>query len=294
MIDLHIHSNHSDGTFSVIEILKEAQRMNLDVISITDHDSIKAYKELENIDVKKYYSGKIIVGAEMKSVFKDIPVEILGYNIDLKKAKQRKYIDSLETLYLNIQREYLKHLKEVGKTIGLKFNEDIYINENKMQYASDIFQTEIKKYPENIDILKKNNIKLEPNFYRAAQCNPNTVFYIKETDRFPKVKELIDEIHKTGGLAFLAHPYIYPLENTLEFVEQIINETDLDGLECYYSYFTKEQTESLIKLCKTHNLYISGGTDFHGQNRLDTKLGIGTGDLNIEKEVINEWINKGR
>ena len=81
MIDLHIHSTYSDGSYSVKEILQEAENKKLEYISITDHDCIDAYKELENMNIKSFYNGKIIVGCEFKCYLEEfsIPVEILGY-----------------------------------------------------------------------------------------------------------------------------------------------------------------------------------------------------------------------
>lgn len=273
MIDLHIHSNHSDGSSTVTEILEEAEKRNLEIISITDHDSVKAYEELKRIDVKQYYSGTIISGCEMKCVYKNTPVEILGYNVNIEKFKNSPNLGNLKEKYINIQKEYLDHLKKVGKEIGLKFNKGLDVNIEKTQYASDIFQKEILKYPENIEILKNNQIELEPNFYRAQQCNPNSIFYINETRSFPSMEEMIQEIQEAEGLAFLAHPYIYPFESTIEVVEEMIKVHNLDGIECYYSYFDANQTQSLIQLCNKYHLHKSGGTDFHGKNRPDTRNG---------------------
>lgn len=287
MIDLHIHSNYSDGSESVKNILKEAEKRKLEVISITDHDTIKAYDELKMIDIKQYYSGTIISGCEMKCVYKNTPVEVLGYNIDIDKI--RNFNNLGQEKYLNIQKRYLEHIKQAGKQIGLKFNDELDINMKRMQYASDIFEKEILKYPENMEILKKNHLEIKPNFYRAQQCNPDSIFYIDETTSFPSMEEVIEEIHNAGGLAFLAHAYIYPFDNTLEIVEEMINTHKLDGIECYYSYFNNDQTQNLIKLCNKYNLYMSGGTDFHGKNRPDTQMGIGTGNLRIEKEIIENW-----
>lgn len=88
MIDLHIHSKYSDGTDSVVEILEKAQKRNLEYISITDHNTCSAYQELKNIEVKKYYKGKIITGIELNTIVLDIPIEILGYDIDVKVRRK--------------------------------------------------------------------------------------------------------------------------------------------------------------------------------------------------------------
>ena len=69
MIDLHIHSNNSDGSDSVLEILKKCEELKLNYISFTDHETCAAYNELKNINIKKYYSGTIIPGIEIKCAY---------------------------------------------------------------------------------------------------------------------------------------------------------------------------------------------------------------------------------
>jgi len=88
MVDLHIHSTHSDGSDTVLSILKKAQRVGLDVISITDHNSIGAYYEIEEYDfLKSVYKGKLITGTELLAVYKNNFIEILGYGFDRDKLK---------------------------------------------------------------------------------------------------------------------------------------------------------------------------------------------------------------
>lgn len=290
MIDLHIHTTYSDGSYSVKEILKEAQNRKLEIISITDHDCVNAYKELNNIDVKKIYKGQIITGCEFKCVFTDykLPIEILGYGFDTKQVKEFLNLNN----NINIQSKYLEHLKNIGKEIGLIFDENIKIDYNKNEYASAIFEKEINKNSKNKQKLKENNIIINNNFYRDAQSNKDTIFYIDETKDYAKPEVIIDLIHKSGGKAFLAHPYIYPINNTLQMIEKFINQYNIDGLECYYSLFSKEQTNELVKLCEKFNLYTSGGTDFHGANKPDIQLGIGKGNLKIDKQKVEKWIKK--
>ena len=172
MIDLHIHSTYSDGSYSVVELLKEAEKKKIEIISITDHDNVGAYEELRNLDVKRYFSGKIIPGCEFKCVFTKygLPIEILGYGFDVSAIEEfLKYNSSI-----NKQERYLKHLKEVGSKIGLIFDKNIKINPNRNEYASAIFEKELNKHIENKEILLANNIKIETNFYRDAQSNKNS------------------------------------------------------------------------------------------------------------------------
>lgn len=156
MIDLHIHTTYSDGTYSVKEILKEAQEKKLEVISITDHDNVKAYKEIWKIDVNNFYSGKIITGCEFKCVLPEynLPIEILGYEFEVSIVE--KFLDSHNNM--EKQSKYLEHLKSVGKRIGLTFDENIKVNLERAEYASLIFEREINKYEKNKQILFENGI----------------------------------------------------------------------------------------------------------------------------------------
>lgn len=289
MIDLHIHSTYSDGSYSVKEILQEAQNKKLEYISITDHDCIDAYKELENMNIKNYYKGNIIVGCEFKCYLEEfhISIEILGYGFDLNIIKQ--YFENNNIM--GVQKNYLEYLKKQGKKVGLIFDENLKLIDNH-SYASAAFETELLKYSENKEIMRKHHISLEPNFYRAEQCNKNSIFYIDENKDFIGIEGLLDKIHEAKGLAFLAHPYIYPADNVEEMVEYIANTYQLDGIECYYSTFTEEQKQTMINCAQEHNLYISGGTDFHGILKPDIEMGEGRGNLQIQKEIISDWINK--
>ena len=85
MVDLHTHTTHSDGDSSLKELLMDAEKNNVTLLSITDHDTVDAYKELKNMDYKKIYSGRIITGGEFNVIFNNAKIELLGYNFDIDK-----------------------------------------------------------------------------------------------------------------------------------------------------------------------------------------------------------------
>ena len=88
MIDMHIHTKYSDGTYSVKELLEKAEELSLECISITDHDNCKAYNEFENLKVEDYFSGKLVQGIELKCLYKGRLIEILGYNYNKEKMEK--------------------------------------------------------------------------------------------------------------------------------------------------------------------------------------------------------------
>ena len=190
-----------------------------------------------------------------------------------------------------IQTEYLEYLKKIAKKIGLIFNQEITIDDNFI-YASDCLERELKRYPENSEILKRNNIFIETNFYRDCQSNKSSIFYIDETKNFPKPEEVINEIHVAGGLAFLAHPFLYPFKNQKEEIENIVKKYNIDGVECYYSLFNEKEKEWIRCICNKYKKYVSGGSDFHGISKPDISVGKGRGDLIVNEADVIEWIEK--
>ncbi len=290
MIDLHIHTNHSDGTDSVEELLKKAELKKLEIISITDHDSVGAYYELEkNPEIRNLYSGKIIVGGEFKSCYDKVPIEILGYGIDYKKMKIHN-IDMQK-----MQNTILEKLKSVCKKLGLKYDEEktyIDMNDNMKKYAAYTLGKELLNHEENMKIIKEIGEFIPETFFRVHSSNAESPFYVDETIYSISIDELISRIHEAGGLAFLAHGFIYPFKEKDKTIEKILTTTEIDGMECIYTLFSEEERKKACELCKKHNKYMSGGSDYHAKNKPNVELATGTNrNVNIEKEFVQPWIN---
>lgn len=290
MIDLHLHTNNSDGTDSVEELLIKAEKEKLKVISITDHDSIDAYKELENKNIRNKFTGKIIIGAELKTFYKEVPIEILAYGIDYKTLKIHKI-----KMY-ELQKKILEDYKTIGKKLGMKFDENIFVSETDTmrKFASFTFANEILKYEENKKILFSIGPECDAaTFYRVHASNKESIFYYDETQFSISLEETINRIHEAKGLAFLAHPYLYPYKDKEKIIEEILSEFKIDGLECEYPLFSEEERKKLKELAKKYNKYISGGTDYHADNKPNISLGKGIdGNINIQEEMIEDWIEK--
>lgn len=292
MVDLHLHTNYSDGTDTVKELLINAEMQKLNIISITDHDSIDAYKELENSEIRNLFSGKIIVGIELKTYYNGIPMEVLGYGIDYQKIKINK-IDIYD-----IQVNSLKELKKRAKKLELIFDEKINVSKTdpRRKFASYVFATELLKHEENKKILLSIGPAFtETSFYRVHTSNKNSIFYYDESKCGIPLKEAIDIIHNAGGLAFLAHPLVYPFEeeSKLNEIELILKNYELDGLECEYPLFSSEEREGLKNIASKYKKYVSGGTDYHANNKPNINIGTGiNNNIHITNQYIDKWIDK--
>lgn len=291
MIDLHIHSTNSDGSKTVKEILTEAQNLGLTTISLTDHETCGAYNELERINIKDYFKGNIINGIELKSQYKDIVLDILGYGIDYKEMS--KY---LEECYKGITREKIQEsqLKEFYK-IGLKNKLTLRsideLNWDRTRdWASIVFYNEIKSHLENKSKVPSDLWEDFKNFKNNHYHIKGNTFYINMAKDYPKIEIIIDIIHQSGGKAFIAHIYQYKeIENKILELKEIINKYSIDGIECYHSIFSNSESEKLQKFAKSHNLLISGGSDYHGINKPDISLGIGKGNLEVPDKILVDW-----
>ena len=258
MIDLHMHTKYSDGTDSVTELLKKVEKAQLNIISITDHNTALAYEELEKINVKDFYSGKIIPGVELNTKVLNIPIEILGYNIDYKKINEllpNTYIDAKKRNRIEAERLYKKCVEA-----GLKIDDDCFNNYDENIFASKFIQTELTKYEENKQKISEDAWNDARIFYRKYMSNPEGILYVEMDDFVPDFETAANIIRECGGKVFLPHIYEYR-ENSEKILDYILQHYQIDGIECFYTTFTEEQTANLLKVCKDNNLYVSGGSD---------------------------------
>ncbi len=294
MIDLHIHTNESDGTFTAEEVLKRAEELKLSHIAITDHESCKAYDNLKIDDIKKYYSGKIITGIELKNYYNDRVIDILGYNIDLEKMNKYLEENYKDKTHGKLETKNLKHFYKQSKGYNLKLDpiESINWNPDK-DWASLVFYNEIKKHKENESKVPADLWESFSNFKKDYIYNRKNMFFLDKKDDYPSPKKTVEAIHNAGGIAILAHVYEYKwVEDKIDYIQELIKTSNLDGIECYYSNFTDMQIKLLTEYAKENNLCISGGSDFHGSRRKGVDIGKGRGSLLIPEEILKTW--KGR
>lgn len=290
MIDMHMHTTYSDGDKTVEEVLKMCEEKKLEYISITDHDTCKQYedKALKN---NKIFSGKIIKGSELHAVFQNKNIEILAYNVDpsiINQWCEKYYSDDKLREQQNI---CIQRLFDICDKHGLIYDESKIRKPRKVsEYVERPIYEEIMKHKENYKILGKFTESFSI-FFRKGLANPESSYFMNHIEFRPQYKEVIDIIHEAGGKAFLAHPYEYKFEDTIKFIDNLRKESELDGIECFHpSSVDDDKKDILVKYARENNLYISGGSDYHGGAKLDIEIGVGRGNLNISKEVIEEWL----
>lgn len=282
MIDLHTHTNYSDGTWNVRRLLEEAEKAKIEVLSITDHDTVKAYKELEN---KNVYKGKLITGVEFSTVYDGVAFHLLGYNFNYKKLNNW-ILKNYENKKPNLEKEFECMIQSCKKN-NIKIGNLIYDKEKG--WPIDIIFPEIKKYDENRRHFKEeewNNIDV---FFNSCITNKKFPVFVDFSIHYPKADVVSNKVREAGGKLFIAHLFRYNLNNPIQFLDLLVKDKIIDGVEVYHSSFTEEQSKILEEYCQNNNLLMSGGTDCHGDKKKDRKIGTGYGTMNVNKKILNSW-----
>ena len=287
MIDLHTHTTYSDGTDDLITLLKNAEKAKLKVLSITDHVTCEAYEELKHVDIKQYYTGKIIKGCELYSTIEGQTMELLAYNMNTDI-----FNELLPTMYRSETEDnkwQAKKLLQICKDIGIYIDYDHLHIDYDRQFCGDVILNEISKYPQNKQYFDNEKAFYDSNiFYRECMTNSKSKFFIDKTTFYPSIDKVIQLIKNAGGLVFIPHIFIYG-DNSMKFFDILTQNYEIDGIECYYTLFTNDQTQFLLDYCQKNHLLVSGGSDYHADNKPGTKLGIGKGNLNIPIDILDDW-----
>ncbi len=287
MIDLHIHTTSSDGSDEPKDILIKAQQSGLKYISITDHDSIGAYAKLKKIRTEDYFKGIIIPGCEFTAVHEGKAVEILGYGLDLDTIDTMGIFS--EEMFFYRENDYLKKLINVCKNLNLTHDDTLSITGEKY-FASQVLYSNLKKYPENEKYFSKDVWESVNAFYRMCVTNEENPFFLDSIKSHPTIPQAAELIKKAGGKSFLAHLYVYYLDDHTAFLDSIVSLNALDGIECYHSLHTMDKTRYLLQYCKDHGLHASGGSDYHGKIKPAVKIGESLGGVRIPFDILKPWL----
>jgi predicted metal-dependent phosphoesterase TrpH len=272
-IDLHTHTNFSDGTLSPRELIEKANQTNLSAIAITDHDEIGANS------LAKEYASKLeiefVPGVEF-SIDIDLPgtahLHLVGLFLDNESDELKSVLDDLSKA--RQQRGYL-------------------IIKKLQEYGLDVCNKELDLIAGHGSIGRPHlaQLLMDKNFVSSVWeafnkfLSKNRPGYVSKKKL--KLQTAIDLIHNAKGLAILAHP-VSLKQKTYKDTEAFLKELKsigLDGVEAYYASHTSNFTKYLLNAAKRNNLLVSGGSDFHGSIKPDTELGIGRGNLSIPDQV---------
>ncbi len=266
MIDLHMHTNASDGKLSPQELIDLSLEKGLNAIAVTDHDSISGIAP-----AIKYAKGKsleVVPGIEINCNESKIgyeEVEVVGLFVEHESRALVKFVEGTKQDRLEQKKKIVKKLQGLG--FDIRFEE-------LEQYAKGslgrphIARLLMEKHPEKVSSIRDAFEK-----YLGA----GKAAYVDRESK-PGIKEAISVIRKANGLTFLAHPGIFNKKDSVKLIE-FVQQQGGQGIETYYPYHiicpklkigekeNSEITRFYQKIAKKEGLLESGGSDFHGGDR---------------------------
>lgn len=265
IVDLHVHSTASDGTLSPSEVVIHAKEAGLEAIALTDHDTIAGLDEA--IQAGDLYKLEVVPGIELSADFPNDNLHILGFYIDYTDPAFVKKLEPIQNGRNIRNQKMLEELHKLGFKITMDEDATIY---TRAHFAKALLND---GYVKTFDEAFKDYL------------SPGKPGYVKRVT--PSPKESIDLIHSGGGLAFLAHPTLYGLNEAqlTKLIKQLAKD-GLDGLEVMHSVHSAQDETFLRVLASKNNLLISGGSDFHGANKPNLEIAVGYGNLKIPYRIL--------
>lgn len=288
MIDLHTHTVCSDGADTPLTVFEKASDLGLELLSITDHNSVMAYFDPDLQQRLQQPHLPLLPGIEITCMFEGEVVEVLGYGFDLQKMKEQLPEHVLG--FADKQNREFDLVRSMLEKSGAVYDlEQTNFDPSRESCRKSVWK-ELLRHPENDRLFfSPDSRKTSRSFTRQEIYNPQSPLYVDEQSLYPTVREAADLIHACGGIAFLAHLYEYANADALfGRMEDIVRDNHLDGLECRHSCFQPEDTERLLAFCKDHDLLTSGGSDYHGSRKPDVVLG-NRPDMQVPASILDDW-----
>ncbi len=273
-IDLHVHSNSSDGSDSPADIVKAAAASGLAAVALTDHDTVGGCPEFLEA-ARTFPELEAIPGVEISTMFGNRELHIVGLFLDHKNPELCSFL------------EEMRQNREIR-------NEAIRRKLNSLGYPLTWDHPALAAAGDTASIGR-------PHFARALMEDYGfptlqSVFdkllkrgcpaYVQRT--LPDPVRAFDAIHAAGGVSVWAHP-VYRERNERAWARRVMKRfapLGLDAVEGYYSLFGPGETQMMIELAQIYELALSGGSDYHGRNSPNISLGIGAGRLRVPAELL--------
>ncbi len=282
MIDLHVHSTASDGSFTPLEILNLAQAAGIQALALTDHDSIGGIKEILT-DVQSF------------------PIAfITGVEISCSPPREFKYLGSIHMLGYGFSL-YNPELNAVlARAVRARAERNPKIIEKLNQLGFDISMAEVvaRFGAQQIGRPHIASLMVEKGYAQSFKAvfdlymGKDKPAYVEKYK--VSCKDAIELILDAGGVPVLAHPGLLKFRDEQglpAFVADLVAD-GLQGLEVYYTDHSQQQQTMLASLAEKHHLLTTGGSDFHGSFNEGVDLGRGTGHLKVGMSVFKALMTR--
>jgi len=273
MIDLHSHTDQSDGTFTPAELIAEARRIGLEALAITDHDTLAGYDLA--LPIAQAANFDLVCGVELSTRFHGGSVHLLGY---FPKGDPGPAFRSWLHSLLASRRERNSRLIENLRALGIDINLDEVEREGKSLTGRPHFARVLvaKGYARDLTHAFEEYLGESSRAFAQRQEVP--------------IAEAIAHLRNAGGIASMAHP-ARVAKNHWETLNVWVGELaglGMQAIEVHHSDHSPEGVAYYSSLAERYGLTITGGSDFHGGNKPQIRLGTGrNGNVQVPVELLH-------
>lgn len=273
-IDLHSHTKFSDGHLTPTELVLRAHTMQVDVLAITDHDTVAGLDEAHQAQAAQKRHLRIIDGVEISTDWHGFDIHVVGLNVD------------------RTQPEFLAHLHQQAAT---RQDRAERIGEKLARCGFDGVLARAQALAGVGQVTRAHFARVLVNNYGVPTMDAAFKKYLGKGKRaavkahWPSIESAVAWIHEAGGQAVLAHPAHYDM--TAKWLRRLVNVFAIaggDAIETAFPGINKNKQELINELAQTHSLLASAGSDFHFPSRW-TELGKNLGISSALTPIWHNW-----
>lgn len=270
IVDLHVHSDKSDGSFSPSELVDYAVQKNLRAFALTDHDTTEGLDEAlaaaEGKDIE------VIPGIEFSTEYEGKDIHIVGLYIDYKGEIFSRQIQKFVDSRIERNKKMCENLRSAGIDIS-------YEKLTAKFPGAVITRAHYGKY-----LLDHGFVSCMPEAF-DKYLGDHTRYFVPREKVTPM--QAVQLILDAKGIPVLAHPTLYHMsDKRLELLLYRLKEIGLIAMECLYSTYSPSEERHMKKLAEKYGLLPSGGSDFHGTTKPKLDLATGYGSLAVPEEIL--------
>jgi predicted metal-dependent phosphoesterase TrpH len=284
LIDLHTHTDESDGTSAPAELVDAALALGLEALGITDHDTLAGYEGAAPL--ARAAGLDLVCGIELSTKRRRAgssrgrSIHLLGYFLDGPPAAEfRGWLEGIRLARRDRNRRLAARLQSLGLNVAIEEVERLGRSQAGRPHFARLM----------LDKGYVSNVQEAFDLYLDESAKG----YVERDE--PELEEGIRKIREAGGLASLAHPVRMSRRNPSAFEQDLAEmcEMGLGAIEVYHSDHRQVDADLFLSLARRHGLAVTGGTDFHGDNKPGLALGTGYGNVAVPRQVLDALRNPG-
>ncbi len=278
-VDFHMHTTHSDGSYTPAELMRYCKQKKLECVSVTDHDTMSSFEEAER--EAKQLGIELVPGVEISAQFDPGTLHILGFFLDRHHPRLKAMFEEIQKARRERNPMIIKKLNDLGIDISMEEVIEAACG-SKTGKVSDkqIGRPHFAKV-----LIKKKAVKNHEDAFNKYLAKGRPAYVDK---RRVSSQEALTLIREAGGIASVAHPKQMKLNpEALEKEIGKLAQEGLEAIEVYNSCQNPRDNDIFNRIAERFKLVKTGGSDFHGTNKPDVDLAYLGENVHLGYEMVD-------